>query len=135
MGYQETEVKIPRLKNDLVKLMFATADGKLNEITIEIDERAAATVVAVSGGYPGDFVTGKTISGLDKPAFEGTIVFHSGTKKIGDNIVTNGGRVLAVTSYGENITEAVEQSNYMLEQLHFEDIYFRTDIGYEFKKS
>jgi phosphoribosylamine--glycine ligase len=135
LGDPETEVIIPRVKNDLVELMVATADGKLNEITIEIDERAAATVVAVSGGYPGDFVTGKTISGLDKPAFEGTIVFHSGTKKIGDNIVTNGGRVLVVTSYGENITEAVEQSNYMLEQLHFEDIYFRTDIGYEFKKS
>ncbi len=135
LGDPETEVVIPRVKNDLVELMLATADGKLNEITIEIDERAAATVVAVSGGYPGDFVTGKTISGLDKPAFEGTILFHSGTKKIGDNIVTNGGRVLAVTSYGENITEAVEQSNYMLEQLHFEDIYFRSDIGYEFKKS
>ena len=135
LGDPETEVVIPRVKNDLVELMIATADGKLNEVTIETDERAAATVVAVSGGYPGDFVKGKIISGLDRPAFEGTIVFHSGTKKIGDNIVTNGGRVLAVTSYGENITEAVEQSNYMLEQLNFEDIYFRTDIGYEFKKS
>jgi phosphoribosylamine--glycine ligase len=68
------------------------------------------------------------------PALENTIVFHSGTKKEGDEIVTNGGRVLAVTSFGENITEAVEQSNYMLEQLHFEGMYYRTDIGYEFKE-
>jgi phosphoribosylamine--glycine ligase len=91
-------------------------------------------VVAVSGGYPGDYEKGKAITGLDVPALENTIVFHSGTKKEGDDIVTNGGRVLAVTSFAENITEAVEQSNYMLEQLYFEGMYYRTDIGYEFKE-
>jgi phosphoribosylamine--glycine ligase len=134
MGDPETEVVIPRIKNDLVELLVATAAQKLNEITIETDKRAVATVVAVSGGYPGDYEKGRVIAGLDMPALENTIVFHSGTKKDGDDIVTNGGRVLAVTSFGENITEAVEQSNYMLEQLHFEDMYFRTDIGYEFKE-
>lgn len=134
LGDPETEVVIPRIKNDLVELLMATADQKLNEIKIETDERAVATVVAVSGGYPGDYEKGKAIAGLDVPALENTIVFHSGTKNEGDEIVTNGGRVLAVTSFGENITEAVEQSNYMLEQLNFEGMYYRTDIGFEFKK-
>jgi phosphoribosylamine---glycine ligase len=134
LGDPETEVVIPRIKNDLVELLIATADQKLNEIKIETDERAVATVVVVSGGYPGDYEKGKAISGLDVPALENTIVFHSGTKKEGDETVTNGGRVLAVTSFGENITEAVEQSNYMLEQLNFEGMYYRTDIGYEFKE-
>ena len=96
--------------------------------------RAVATVVAVSGGYPGDYEKGKAIRGLlDVPALEDSHIFHSGTQKEGDEIVTNGGRVLAVTSFGENITEAVEQSNYMLEQMYFEEMYYRTDIGYEFK--
>lgn len=134
LGDPETEVVIPRIKNDLVELLMATANQQLNEVSIEIDERTVATVVAVSGGYPGDYEKGKIIDGLDVPALENTIVFHSGTQKQGDAIVTNGGRVLAVTSFGENITEAVEQSNYMLEQLHFDGMYYRTDIGYEFKE-
>jgi phosphoribosylamine--glycine ligase len=132
MGDPETEVVIPRIKNDLVELLLATAEQRLHEIKIETDSRAVATVVAVSAGYPGDFETGKLIEGLDKPPFEHTLIFHSGTKKQGDTIVTNGGRVLAVTSFGENISEAAEQSNYMLEQLYFEGMYYRTDIGYEF---
>jgi phosphoribosylamine--glycine ligase len=134
LGDPETEVVIPRIKNDLVELLTATATQKLNTVNIEIDERTVATVVAVSGGYPGDYEKGKIIEGLDVPALENTIVFHSGTQKQGNDIVTNGGRVLAVTSFGENITEAVEQSNYMLEQLHFDGMYYRTDIGYEFKE-
>jgi len=132
MGDPETEVVIPRIKNDLVELLVATADQRLHEISIETDERAVATVVAVSGGYPGDYVKGKVILGLDDLVLEDCIIFHSGTKKDGDEIITNGGRVLAVTSYGANIAEAVEQSNYMLEQLHFEEMYYRSDIGFEF---
>lgn len=135
MGDPETEVVIPRIKNDLVDLLVATASQKLNEIKIETDERAVATVVAVSGGYPGDYEKGKVILGLDLPVLDNSIIFHSGTKNENEEIVTNGGRVLAVTSFGENITEAVEQSNYMLDQLHFEGMYFRTDIGYEFKET
>lgn len=133
MGDPETEVVIPRIKNDLVELLMATAEQRLNEISIETDERAVATVMAVSGGYPGDYEKGKVINGLQEPALQDCIVFHSGTKQQGDEIVTDGGRVLAVTSYGENITEAVELSNYMIEQLDFEGMYHRTDIGYEFK--
>jgi len=111
LGDPETEVVIPRIKNDLVELLIATADEKLDTIKIETDNRAAATVVAVSGGYPGDYETGKVINGLHDTVIENCIIFHSGTKKEADEIVTNGGRVLAVTSFGENITEAVEQSN------------------------
>ena len=134
LGDPETEVIIPRIKNDLVEILIATADQRLNEIKIETDDRATATVVAVSGGYPGDYKKGKIINGLEDTLLEGTIIFHSGTKNEGNEIVSNGGRVLAVTSFGENITEAVEQSNYMLEQLDFEGMYYRTDIGYEFKE-
>ncbi len=132
MGDPETEVVIPRIKNDLVELLTATSQQRLNEVTIETDERSAAAVVAVSGGYPGDYEKGKVISGLDEAPLENSIVFQAGTMQEGEDIVTNGGRVLVVTSFGENIGEAAEQSNYMLEQLYFEDMYYRSDIGYEF---
>lgn len=135
LGDPETEVVIPRLKNDLVELLIATGNQKLNEIKIETDEQSVATVVAVSGGYPGDYEKGKIIHGLQDSVIDGSFVFHSGTKKDADNIVTNGGRVLAVTSFGDSIKEAVELSNYMLEQLSFEGMYYRSDIGFEFKKS
>jgi len=134
LGDPETEVVIPRIKNDLVEILLATAEKRLDKINIETDERAVATVVAVSGGYPGDYDKGKVIIGLAEPALENSIIFHSGTKQQGNEIVTSGGRVLAVTSFGENITEAVEQSNYMLEQIDFEGMYYRTDIGFEFKQ-
>jgi phosphoribosylamine---glycine ligase len=133
LGDPETEVVIPRIKNDLVELLLATAEQRLNEIKIETDERSVATVVAVSGGYPGEYEKGKVINGLQEPGLENSMIFHSGTKKEGDTIVTNAGRVLAITSFGGNIREAVELSNYMLEQLDFEGMYYRTDIGYEFK--
>jgi phosphoribosylamine--glycine ligase len=133
MGDPETEAVLPRIKNDLVQLLVATSQQRLNETVILTDERAVATVVAVSGGYPGDYKKGKVILGLDGNILEDSIVFQCGTANEEETIVTNGGRVLAVTSFGNNITEAVEQSNYMLEQLFFEDMYFRSDIGYEFR--
>ncbi len=133
MGDPETEVVIPRVKNDLVEILIAASQNRLHEISIETDERAAATVVAVSGGYPGDYEKGKEISGLNENSLTDSIIFHSGTKKDGDKIVTNGGRIFTITSFGDNITEAVEQSNYAMEQLFFEGMYFRSDIGYEFK--
>jgi phosphoribosylamine--glycine ligase len=133
LGDPETEVIIPRIKNDLVELLIATSLQRLDEVTIETEELAAATVMAVSGGYPNDHETGKIIEGLEE-TLEGSIIFHAGTKKEGDNVVTNGGRVLAVTSFGETIQEAVEQSTYLLEQIYFDGIYFREDIGFEFKK-
>jgi len=133
MGDPETEVVMPRIKNDFVELLIATSQQRLNEIKIETDPRCVATVVAVSGGYPGDYEKGKEISGLDGTLLEETIIFQSGTKKEGESIITNGGRVLAVTSFGATITEAVEQSNYMLDQLSFDGMYYRQDIGYEFR--
>lgn len=134
LGDPETEVVIPRLKNDLVELLIATAGQRLNEYVIETDERSVATVVAVSGGYPGDFEKGKIIKGLTEPAIDGSLVFHMGTKNENGEIVTAGGRVFAVTSFGDSIKEAVELSNYMMEQLNFEGMYCRNDIGFEFKK-
>ncbi|MEP7254865.1 MAG: phosphoribosylamine--glycine ligase [Ferruginibacter sp.] len=133
MGDPETEVVVPRIKNDLVEILIATSESRLHEIKIETDERAAATVVAVSGGYPGDYEKGKEINGINENAIDESIIFLAGTKNEDGKIITNGGRVLAVTSFGANITEAVEQSNYIMEQLFFEGIYYRSDIGYEFK--
>lgn len=131
-GDPETEVIIPRIKNDLVEVLIATAEKRLNGVNIQIDEEAAVTVVAVSGGYPNEYEKGKVITGLDVKN-GGTIVFHSGTSEEDGKILTNGGRVLAVTSFGKNITEAVTQSNKVLDKISFDGIYFRSDIGFEFK--
>ncbi|MFN8250601.1 MAG: phosphoribosylamine--glycine ligase [Ferruginibacter sp.] len=133
MGDPETEVVIPRLQNDLVELLAATSQQRLNEIEIRVSSQAAAAVVAVSGGYPGDYEKGKIITGLDEAILDNSLVFHSGTAAFEGNVVTNGGRVLVVTSLGDTITEAAEQSNYMLEQLYFEGMYSRNDIGFEFR--
>ncbi len=133
LGDPETEVIIPRIDNDLVALFSATSQQRLNEIDISINAKTAVTVMAVAGGYPGNYVTGKTIVGIDKKMPEHTIIFHAGTKQSGDEVLTNGGRVFAVTSFGNSIAEAVQQSNEAMKQVHFEDMYFRTDIGFEFK--
>jgi phosphoribosylamine--glycine ligase len=127
MGDPETEVVIPRLKTDLVELFLAVANEKLDEITLEIDERSATTVMLVSGGYPEDYEKGKTISGLEK--ITDSIVFHAGTKLDNDNVVTNGGRVLAITSYGNDFQEAIKKSYQNIEKLHFDKMNFRKDIG------
>lgn len=133
LGDPETEVIIPRIENDLVEILVATAEGRLNEISINTSKKTAVAIMAVSGGYPNEHKTGKVITGLTETILPGTIVFHAGTKQEGDYIVTNGGRVLAVTSLGDSIAEAAEQSTYMLEQIYFEEIYYREDIGYEFR--
>ena len=131
MGDPETEVVIPRLKNDLLELLLATSRQRLKEITIDTDNRTAVAVVAVSGGYPGLYENGKIIHGLNT-GLPGSIIFHAGTKKLGNDVVTNGGRVLVITSFGENIKEAAEQSNYLAEQIYFDGMKSRTDIGFEF---
>ncbi|TDE06785.1 phosphoribosylamine--glycine ligase [Flavobacterium hiemivividum] len=127
MGDPETEVVIPRLKTDLVELFLAVANEKLDEITLEIDERSATTVMLVSGGYPEDYEKGKTISGLEN--ITDSIVFHAGTKLDNDTVVTNGGRVLAITSYGNDFQEAIKKSYQNIEKLHFDKMNFRKDIG------
>lgn len=134
LGDPETEVVIPRIETDFVEILSATSQQRLHEIKPVITPQTAVTVVAVSGGYPNEYETGKLIEGLSDPVIKGTLIFHSGTRQQGDDIVTSGGRVLTVTSFGDNIAEAAEQSIYMLENLFFEGIYYREDIGYEFRK-
>jgi phosphoribosylamine---glycine ligase len=129
MGDPETEVVIPRLKSDLVDLFQAVANQKLDEVTLEIDSRSATTIMVVSGGYPEDYETGKVISGLEN--IENSIVFHAGTKLENNQVVSNGGRVLAVTSYGETFEEATKKSYQAIEKLHFDTMYYRKDIGFD----
>lgn len=129
MGDPETEVVIPRLKNDLVALFIAVANQKLDEVPLEIDSRSATTVMVVSGGYPEDYEKGKVISGLEK--ITDSIVFHAGTKTENGAVVTNGGRVLAVTSFGDDFQEAIKKSYQNINQLHFDTMYYRKDIGFD----
>lgn len=127
MGDPETEVIIPRIQSDLVELFLAVADGKLDEFTLQIDKKSATTVMLVSGGYPEDYEKGKEIFGLDK--VEDSLVFHAGTKFENGKIVTNGGRVLAITSFGDDFQEAIKKSYENIDKLHFHKMYFRKDIG------
>ncbi len=127
MGDPETEVVIPRLKTDLVELFQAVANEKLDEISLEIDSRSATTIMLVSGGYPEDYEKGKVISGIEN--VQDSIVFHAGTKLVNNEIVSNGGRVLAITSFGDNFDEAIKKSYQNIEKLNFDKMYFRKDIG------
>jgi phosphoribosylamine--glycine ligase len=134
MGDPETEVVLPRLKNDLVQLFQAVVDQSLDQHTIQQDERIACTIVAVSVGYPGSYEKGLPITGLDElsPVDKDSLVFHAGTRADKDRILTNGGRVLCVTSFAETVYEAVDKSRDVLEKIDYEGIYYRRDIGYEF---
>uniref|UniRef100_A0A4W5KAP7 phosphoribosylamine--glycine ligase n=1 Tax=Hucho hucho TaxID=62062 RepID=A0A4W5KAP7_9TELE len=129
MGDPETEVVVPRLKSDLVELFLAVANEKLDEFNLEVDERSATTVMIVSGGYPEDFEKGKVITGLE--TVTDSIVFHAGTKLENGNVVSNGGRVMAITSYGDNFQEALDKSYKNVSQLHFDKMNFRKDIGFD----
>ncbi len=129
MGDPESEAVLLRVKSDFAELLEGAANGTLNEKTIEFDERAAAAVMLVSGGYPGDYENGKVISGLEKTG--GSIVFHAGTRKQGENVVTNGGRVLAVSSAGENHDKALEECYKNAGLIQFEKKYYRKDLGFD----
>lgn len=131
MGDPETEVVMLRIKSDLVDLLQATANQQLATKSIEIDPRYAVTVMMVSGGYPGSYPKGKAITGLDK--VEGSIVFHAGTKAVDGGHVTSGGRVLAVSSYGNTKDEALRQSWENIAKIDFDGKYFRRDIGFDLK--
>lgn len=141
LGDPETEVILLRLKNDLVEVFEAMHQERLNEIEAEFDKNTALTIMAVSGGYPLSYQKGKPIQfnylnnpmeikHLDEDG--GVIVFHAGTKKDGDQVVTNGGRVLAVSSLTSALGESFELSKEVLDQIHYDGIYYRSDIGYEF---
>ena len=129
MGDPETEVVLPRLKSDLVSLLIAVHEGKLGEVDLEIDDRTATTVMAVSGGYPEAYQKGYTINGLEDT--DDAIVFHAGTRLDQGKVVTNGGRVLAVTCYGDNHGDALVKSYRNLSKINFEKIYYRKDIGFD----
>ncbi len=130
LGDPETEVVLPRLRNDLVELFVAMHEGSLDAIRIEEDPRAAATVILASGGYPGSYEKGKIITGLER--VEGSIVFHAGTKRTADGtIVTSGGRVMAITSLAPDFRQAIAISNANAERIQFEGKYFRKDIGFD----
>ena len=133
MGDPETEVVIPRLKNDFLEMLVAATKQELHKIKVEEDDRFACTVMAVSGGYPGEYEKGYVIHGLDKVDKAESILFHAGTITKDGNPVTNGGRVLCITSFGDSIFEAVEKSKEELRNITFTGMSFRRDIGYEFE--
>jgi phosphoribosylamine---glycine ligase len=131
MGDPETEVVIPRIKNDLVELFTAAAHSQLQNVTLQQDDRFATTIVAVSGGYPEDYQKGLKIEGLDT-IISDTILFHSGTKEVNGSIVTNGGRVLCATAMAEELEDAISKSRELVEAIEYADKYYRRDIGFEF---
>ncbi len=130
-GDPETQAIIPRLKSDLAEVMLAVSEGKLSRIkNLEWENRACVSVVCASGGYPGDYQKGKEITGLDEAAaIAGVVVFHAGTAKKDNKIVTSGGRVLGVTGLGNTIKEAIDRTYQAADKIHFEGIHFRRDIG------
>ncbi len=129
LGDPESEVVIPRIRSDLFDLLEGVASGDLSERTLETDERFVTTVMLVSGGYPGSFEKGKEISGLEKT--KDCVVFHAGTRPDGNKVLTAGGRVLAVSSWGSTMQEALQGSYRNAALISFEKIYYRKDIGFD----
>jgi phosphoribosylamine--glycine ligase len=131
MGDPETEAVLPRIQNDFVELMMATSNGSLNKVELQIDPRAAATIMLVSKGYPEDYEKGFVMSNFEEAS--GSKLYHAGTKISENNeILSNGGRVLAITSLADTIQEAVKISRENAEKIEFENKYYRRDIGFEF---
>jgi phosphoribosylamine--glycine ligase len=129
MGDPETEVVLPRLKNDLVEVFDAMANQTLDKISIEVDERAATTIMLVSGGYPEAYEKAKEITGLENVT--NSIVFHAGAQIENEKVVTSGGRVMAVTSYGDTYEQAIKKSYQNIEKIKFDKMYYRKDIGFD----
>ncbi|PTX60416.1 phosphoribosylamine--glycine ligase [Kordia periserrulae] len=129
MGDPETEVVIPRLENDLVDILEAVGTQSLNTIDVKIKKEAATTIMVVSGGYPEAYEKGKEITGIQ--TIEDAIVFHAGTKLDGEKVVTNGGRVIAITSYADTYEDAIKKSYQSIAKLHFDKMYYRKDIGFD----
>lgn len=127
LGDPETEVIMPRIKSDLIDLFEGIGNDTLSESDLQIDERFATTVMIVAGGYPGDFEKGKEITGLDQ--LEGSVAFHCGTKRENDKIYSNGGRVLAISSFGRTMEDALARSYTNAQRIKFNGMYYRKDIG------
>lgn len=132
MGDPETEAVLPRIKSDMLDLFEGIASQTLSERHLEVDEKTTATIMLVSGGYPEEYEKGKAITGLD--GTENSLVFHAGTTEKGGRVVTNGGRVIAVTSYGKDIEQAVERSLRAAEAIQYDKKYYRKDIGQDLIK-
>ncbi|MBT8309533.1 MAG: phosphoribosylamine--glycine ligase [Flavobacteriaceae bacterium] len=129
MGDPETEVVLPRIQNDLVDIFQAMGEKNLNEVDLQIKSDTATTIMLVSGGYPESYEKGKVITGLED--INDSIPFHAGAKIENDKIVTSGGRVMAITSFGETYQEALNKSYQNIEKLHFDKMYYRKDIGFD----
>ena len=129
MGDPETEVVIPRIKSDLLNLFRGIGNGSFSEVDFNISEEVATTVMLVSGGYPEGYEKGKEMTGFDE--VEDSVIFHAGTKNSNDRILTNGGRVLAITSFGKDMDEALNKSFKNAEKINFEGKYYRKDIGFD----
>ena len=129
MGDPETEVVLPRIKSDIVQLFNAVHTGTLDQETLEIDERAATTIMLVSGGYPEAYEKGKEIKGIE--SIEDSLVLHAGTAIKEGSVVTNGGRVIAITSFDNDFRQAIKKSYQNIEKLNFDRMYYRTDIGFD----
>jgi phosphoribosylamine--glycine ligase len=128
MGDPETEVVLPRIKSDLLDLFEGVANGNLNEKTFEVDPRFATAVMLVAGGYPEEYKKGDVLTGTDK--MDGSIAFHAGTKfSDSGEVLTNGGRVMAITSYGNTMQEALQKSFANAERISYAGKYYRNDIG------
>jgi len=134
MGDPEAEVVIPRIKSDLLSLFVAASEGRLDREKVDTDPRYTATVMLVSGGYPGTYQKGKVISGMEQ--VDNSILFHAGTRLEdgGEQVLTNGGRVLAITSFGENMREALVTSYENASRIGFEGVYYRKDLGKDLEK-
>ena len=132
MGDPETEAVLPRIESDLLETFEAVANQKLNEVEFKLSDKTAATVIMVSGGYPEAYEKGKEISGLDKPT--DSIIFHAGTKLNEGKVLTSGGRVLAITSLADTMEEALQLSYKTVQNITFEGVNFRKDIGQDLKK-
>lgn len=131
MGDPETEVVLPRIQNDLVELFIKLSEGKLNEVSLQLNPDTAATIMLVSGGYPEAYNKGLAITGLAD--ITNSLVFHAGTASQGANVITNGGRVLAVTSFGKDFEEALKKSYQNIKKINFDRMYFRRDLGHDLK--
>ncbi len=129
MGDPEAEVVIPRIKSDLLEILKAAASGELADNILEVDPRSVCTIILASKGYPGDYQKGKIIKGTEK--VKGSIIFQAGSKADGGKLLSTGGRVLAVSSYGQNMKQALEKSYANIEKIEFEGMYFRRDIGFD----
>jgi phosphoribosylamine--glycine ligase len=129
MGDPETEVVMPRIKSDLLELLIAAAENNLSDRTVEIDKRTVSTVMLVSEGYPGNYEKGKEITGIKES--EDALVFHAGTKIANNKILTNGGRVIALSAYGTNMKDALAKSYIKAQEIQFEGKNYRKDIGFD----